>query len=195
MPRRRRGRGRQRVNRAPARQQLSEVFRFDVQAGADLMVTPKMLSIAQNRCWRPMSFSIEALGGYVQIGANGGDVPGAIVPVAVQLDLCDPSTHYVASSGVRVIGAVPRRVTIRYPRSGDWYEPTFAANGKIAVISGICLGAVNNSGSQQARIRGVATFVVRYGREAVSNQCPAPTLYSSDDISDDLASSFSGLSV
>lgn len=162
-------------------QTLTEIFRFDVQAGADLPITPSKLSLAANRCWRPVTLKVEAIGGYVQTPDNALDVPGGVVPVAIQLDFCDPSTHYVATSGVKVIGANPRTVTIRYPRSGDWFEPDVAVNQKIAVISGICLGAVNNAGSQTARVRGVAHVTVHYGNEASPNSCPAPTLYVGDD--------------
>lgn len=169
----RKGRGRGNYGR------LVEVFRFDVEAGTDLKITPSMLSLAPYRVWRPVTLRVEAIGGYVQAPANAESCPGGIVPVAIQLDLCDPSGNFVNTSGVRVFGAMPRNVFCRYPSSGDWYQPKPAANATIGVISGVCLGAVNNAGSQRARIRGVAHFSIKYGPEATSNSCPAPKIYTS----------------
>lgn len=174
---------------------LTEVFKFQVKLGADLSITPSRISLAPNRCWRPVKFVVEVIGGYVQTPANASDVPGGSVPAAVQLDLCDPSGNYVRTSGIRLLGSIPRRVFVAYPRSGDWFQPTVAANAKIAVIGGICLGPTANSNSQDAYIRGIAHFVIQYGAEAVGNTCPTSIRFLSSDDLDETASNFSELSL
>lgn len=168
-----------RARRAGRGESLVERVRVNVKLGSDLSITPGMLSRAPNRPFRPTTMTFEGLGAYVPLPANGSDVAGGAVPCAVQLDMCDPSGNYVATSRPRVMGVNPVTVSVQYPSSGDWFQPTPAANQKLAVVSAICLGATAYSGVD-AWVRGILAIGVRYGPEVLPNSCPAnyPEYYS-----------------
>lgn len=178
MPRRRNNRrrtaGRGRRGGSNREGRFCEIITFSVQIGLSTTVTiSKCNSWPANRSVRPVRVRVQVSPGYVPIVANGDSVSGP-VPTAVQVRFYGPSGNINAESMPVAIGnANPRNVSLRYPRTEDWFPYSADKNTKLLILSAICLGAIG--GDRDGFVRGIVFLECEFSHEVLSTSCPTYT--------------------
>lgn len=174
---------------------LTEVLPVNLQLGktANVLVN-SITSRPSMRCFRPDSLVVEAVMPYMQGNANGAQY-GAFCPGAFQILLMDPSGKEVAASPIVVLGMQPRRIVVRYPPSGDWFQHDHPANAVLGQVRAVCMGQPSNSGSVNAYVRGFAYFRVRWGPEIDIPTCPAPNVLGESEAGPSSSLSLSSLAL
>lgn len=170
-----------RTNRRPRRQRrrrrttarmYDEYFTFSLQVGLTAQVTVANLSQRPTRSvFRPIFMTVTASGGLVPSTASDSR-PGFYAPAALQLALRNPTGERVAVSRPRMSGPIPSSLTVRYPRSGDWYPENNASTDVIADIDAICLGSNSLGQTSPSYITGLVHIRVLLGPELVGTSCP-----------------------
>lgn len=169
--RRRRGRrgGRRSGNTTHIREQMT----FSVLSGNSTIVSVKTLSARPANCnFRPVSVSIQAV--TFCPGKHDGHPeaePGFSNPIACQLHFFDPNGTINANTATHLMGPNPRRVSLRYPRSSDWYPSSIVDTQSLCQISAVCIGKASDE--NVGLLRGVLTLVMAYQVESIPTACPA----------------------
>jgi len=164
------------------RNQYRENFTFSITPGFTSNVTVATLGNRPPRSnFRPISFSITATTAYVPPTTT---LPGYYVPAALQILFMNPSGEYVSTSGQLALGTNPRRLSVRYPRSADWWPYNNIATDTVAVIDCVCLGTV----PQNAVVRGTAQIRLAISQEIIVPTCP--TLLTNAGISPSISNQY-----
>lgn len=155
-----------------------ETFTFSVTAGAVSTVTKATLSSLPLRCnFRPLWFETEV----IAFVPGSTSLPGFVAPVGCQLSLLEGQDSSVVTtvsvSPCKVVGAVPCRVRVRYPRSADWRSYTSAPTAQIASIASVCVGP-SGTGTSTV-LRGVGRIYFLLQNEDIVPSCPS--LHLEDD--------------
>lgn len=143
-----------------------ENFTFSITPGATSNITVATLANRPPRSnFRPQSLTLTALTAYVPPSAA---TPGYFVPAALQILYLTPSGEYCATSGQQLLGTTPRRITVRYPRSSDWWPYNNSSTDVVATIDCVCLGTTPTN----AVVRGTAQMRITISQEVVAPVCP-----------------------
>lgn len=175
-----------------------EQFTFSVQVGYITSVEKSTLGgLPKNTNFRPMSMIIEATGAYVP-GKMAGTTPivGFFAPAAVQAWFCENGAKN-ATTRVLPVGPHPRKIHLKWPRSGDWFSYDINSDSKVAEIEAVCIGPVGDS-SQQGYIRGTVRMKIQLSHELIAPACPTlltNTYKRRDDDEDSQLSSFNSLKI
>lgn len=163
MPRRRRGRGKK--DSARSGQHYVERITFTVASGSTTNISLTSLHNPAGHAWRPGLLVVEAVGGYEPRPTND-QVPGAWRPAGIQVDLYNPDKALVNTTGPRMVGPMPKTLSIRYPATEDWWGERNPSS--FASISGTCFGS---SSDNRSVISGVVSVHVSLKPEAVNPKC------------------------
>lgn len=146
-----------------------EFLTFSVSQGQTSTFTIGNISTMPARCnFRPLFACTEVTAAYIPGTANDS-TPGYFSPAAIDLQLTNPSGDIVSTSRPTVLGANPRRVWARYPRSGDWFPYTSPPTTKLGTINAVCLG---QPGYSNGYIRGVIHIRYQFSYEVLIAVCP-----------------------
>lgn len=161
-----------RTNRS-GRNTIRENFTFSISPGSSSNILVATLGNRPPRSnFRPLSFTVSAATAYVPPTST---LPGYYVPAALQLLLLTPSGEFCSTSGQQSLGSNPRRLTVRYPRSADWYPYNNVGTDVVAVIDCVCLGTTPST----AVVRGTAQIRLSVSQEVVVPTCPTVHLMNS----------------
>lgn len=165
-----RGRGRARNGGGRGRH-CDEYITFSLQVGMSANITFGQLSTRPAQCnIRPQFIRVQATAAYVPALANDA-LAGYSVPAAIEVQMRDSGARIVANSTPQTLGAAPRSVFARYPRSGDWYSYNTSNTTVLGTITAICLG---QAGTQIASyVRGIIHIRYGFGVEVLPGTCPS----------------------
>lgn len=152
---------------------FEEAFTFSVQLGHVVDVTISVISNRPPRSnFRPIVALVEFSPSYTPATSS---TPGYYSPGALQFSWCDCSSSVaIANSTTGVVTATSgaRRVSLRYPRSADWFDWDLAGASIVATINNVCIGAPGPS-TATSYIRGTVRMRFRVGAEVIAPSCPA----------------------
>lgn len=150
----RRNRNQSRRPRDTGGQWFEEVFTFSVAIGKSLSLTiaNTLSSLPPNRSFKITSIEVEAC--------------PDVIPSAVSVSVTE-ATQITNTSGTLVLGSIPRRVTVRAPRSQDWVYHTPHDAWQYGIVDAVCLGTRTGS------IRGVIKVRVLLHPELLAPTCPS----------------------
>lgn len=142
-------------------QWFQEVFTFSVTIGQSLALTigNTLSSLPPNRSFKIASISVE--------------VCPDVIPAAVSVSVSE-ATQITNTSGTVVLGSIPRRITVRSPRSQDWVYHTQTDPWQYGIVDAVCLG------TRTGTLRGVVKVKVLLHPELLSPTCPTVHLTSED---------------
>lgn len=154
------------VRRRPRRRMgnniVTEVLISDVKIGKIGVISGAQLTnVPLHSVWRPVSVTVQA--------APITDAPFAVQALLYSAPASGISRGIVvASSRVILISQVPRTLTVRYPRSGSWYQPLSVQRPEeIVNLTTICTGT-----SDPGTVCYTVTMRIAVRNEVVSPTCP-----------------------
>lgn len=157
-----------------------EFLTFSVALGATQNITIANISTRPSRCnLRPLVLSVTAQTAYIPALPNDS-LGGYFAPSAISLLLtAGPNGgDTAATSRPQVLGCNPRTVTVRYPKSADWYPYDKSTSTVIARIEAVCLG--NPGTNVVGYIRGTLHLRYQFSYEILIASCPSTHLSDTD---------------
>lgn len=162
-PRARRGGGRRRGVHIG-----DEYLTFAVLSGQSQPIHYADLSTVPKRCAiRPLFIAIETTHGYRPAPASD-QFAAYFTPSAIDVQMISNGKTCATSRPV-VLGAQPRKIIVRAPRSMDWLSPAAPLATEIGVITSICLGT---SAAINSTVRGLIHIRYAFSYEILTGSCP-----------------------
>lgn len=151
-----------------------EFFTASIPMGTGSFITSAVFKQSPQRCnIRPLFLRVEAVQPYVPEPASTGQVSAYFCPGAFEAQFIDYSTsQIVATSKPRMLGANPRNIWVRYPRSAGWIPYDMNQTTKIGILSAICVGPANVGNTEKAYVRVMCQLRYQFSFEVLSNTCP-----------------------
>lgn len=186
MPRRRKsGRGRRRGGNAEKHQSVVEHVTFSCATGKSTSFPVSVFtSVPPNRAWRFVRAWVEVSGAHWSyVNVTTKDMSSGYIPSWVQLNFYNNGGGRSASTGAVLVGPNPRRVSLSYPPSEDWYP---LSHPKTSTVFAIDVGCIKQppAGFATPAVVGICHFLIHVGVEEYSEGCPTlsiPTVITSGD--------------
>lgn len=155
---------------------------FSATVGYSSEIRSNFLARLPSSCsWRPLSFEVTCNNAFIEsqlTETNGVPQPSSWAPAALQLVMYDPDNKAVATSGLRILNNVKNRVTVRYPRSSDWYPPTNPEDStyRLAFLDLPSLGPEVEDGTLPSFVRGIIKVRIALKREIFTTNSDSLTM-------------------